>query len=491
MLFNSIPFLFFFPFVVLVYFLIPKNWRWVWLLAASYYFYMCWNPLYAFILLGSTVITYVGGLLMSGADNAFSKKVILGITAVLSIGLLVFFKYGSFIVDNVVSFLNILHIRIIKPEFDLLLPVGISFYTFRSISYLMDVYRGDVEAEKSFGRVALYVSFFLQLAAGPIERAKNMLPQIHNPQPFEYERIKNGLLLMLWGLFQKLVIADRCAMLVNHVFADYEAYRGFQILTAILFFAVQIYCDFAGYSDMAIGASMVLGFSPKQNFNKPYFATSIQDFWRRWHISLSSWFRDYLYIPLGGNRKGQFRKYLNVLIVFLVSGLWHGAAWNYIIWGALHGIYQIIGALTLPFREKAHSFLKINTETFSFRLFQQLVTFCLVCIAWVFFRAPTASDRINILWNMVREWNPWIFTDNSLFNLGLEAKNFRVAIFSIAVLFIVDLFRNDDKMRLRNLLSQQGIIFRWFVYFAALFFIIIFGIYGPAYDASSFIYAGF
>ena len=268
MLFNSIPFLFFFPFVVLIHFIVPKNWRWVWLLGVSYYFYMCWNPLYVFILLGSTIITYTGGLMIGKTDSVSGKKMILAICTVLSIGLLVFFKYGNFIVDNIFSFLSLLHVKAVRPEFDLLLPVGISFYTFRSISYLMDVYRGDVQAEKSFGRVALYVSFFLQLAAGPIERAKNMLPQINNPQPFDYDRVKNGLLLMLWGLFQKLVIADRCAMLVNHVFNDYEAYRGFQILTAILFFAVQIYCDFAGYSDMAIGASMVLGFSPKQNFNK-------------------------------------------------------------------------------------------------------------------------------------------------------------------------------------------------------------------------------
>lgn len=491
MLFNSIPFLFFFPFVVLIYFIVPKNWRWIWLLGVSYYFYMCWNPLYVFVLLGSTVITYVGGLMIGKTDSTSGKKAILAICAVLSIGLLVFFKYGNFIADNITSLLNLLHINVVRREFDLLLPVGISFYTFRSVSYLMDVYRNEVQAEKSFGRVALYVSFFLQIAAGPIERAKNMLPQINDPQPFDYDRVKNGLLLMLWGLFQKLVIADRCAMLVNHVFNDYEAYRGFQILTAILFFAVQIYCDFAGYSDMAIGASMVLGFSPKQNFNKPYFAVSVQDFWRRWHISLSSWFRDYLYIPLGGNRKGKFRKYVNVMIVFLVSGLWHGAAWNYIIWGALHGIYQIIGALTLPLREKTRSLLKINTETFSFRLYQQLVTFALVCIAWVFFRAPTATDGIHILWNMVREWNPWIFTDNSLFNLGLDAKNFRMAVFSIVILFLVDLFRADDKQRLRSLLSQQSVIFRWVVYFAALFFIIIFGIYGPSYNASSFIYSGF
>ena len=352
MLFNSLNFLIFFPIAALLYWVLPHKVRWVWLLIASYYFYMCWNASYALLLATSTLITYLSGLLIGKANRVKNEKkrvrlrkfwVFLSFT--LNLGILFFFKYFSFAVDNLNLILNALHMKLITPDFDVLLPVGISFYTFQALSYTVDIYRGDLPPERNLGKYALFVSFFPQLVAGPIERSKNLITQLHEKHTFCYTEVKNGLLLMLWGFFQKLVIADRAAILVNQVFNQYNEYAGFQIAIAVLLFAMQIYCDFAGYSNIAIGAAHVMGFSLMKNFDRPYFSKSIPEFWRRWHISLSTWFRDYLYIPMGGNRKGTFRKYFNVMVTFLASGLWHGASWNYVAWGLLHGLYQVIGGL--------------------------------------------------------------------------------------------------------------------------------------------------
>ena len=342
MLFNSIDFLIFFPIVTIAYFLIPHKFRYLWLLAASYYFYMCWNPKYALLMATSTVITWASGILIDRVNNKKNKteqektkekKLWVALSFISNLAILFFFKYFDFALANVNAVLTQFNFELIQPAFDVVLPVGISFYTFQALSYTVDIYRKEIYAEKNILKYALFVSFFPQLVAGPIERSKNLLIQFNKENHFDYDRVKNGLLLMLWGFFMKLVIADRVAMVVDQVYNNYAQYAGFEIAIATVFFAIQIYCDFGSYSNIAIGAAQVMGFTLMENFRQPYFSKSVAEFWRRWHISLSSWFRDYLYIPLGGNRKGKVRKYINLMIVFLTSGLWHGASWHFVVWG--------------------------------------------------------------------------------------------------------------------------------------------------------------
>lgn len=486
MLFNSFHFLIFFPIVTLIYFLIPYRIRWMWLLITSYYFYMCWNPKYAILIATSTLITYLSGILISNSKD--KKKLWVALSFISNLGILFFFKYFDFAIENINIILNKLHITLITPSFDVLLPVGISFYTFQALSYTVDVYRGDVKPEKNLGKYALFVSFFPQLVAGPIETSKHLLDQFNHNYDFDYERVKGGFLLMLWGFFQKLVIADRIAIVVNTVYNNYTSYSGFTLIVATVLFAFQIYCDFSSYSDIAIGCARVMGFELMQNFNRPYFSKSIAEFWRRWHISLGGWFRDYLYIPLGGSRHGKLKKYRNIMIVFLTSGLWHGAGWGFIIWGFLHGFYQVAGDLLKPTREYFIEKFNINRNGFFHKLSQITIVFILVDFAWIFFRANTFRDAIGIIKNMF-VFNPWVLFDGSLYNLGLDQKDFIVGILAIFILIIVSLLRRNT--RLINLIGKQSIIVRWTFYFTFLYSILIFGIYGPGYAAQQFIYFQF
>ena len=295
---------------------------------------------------------------------------------------------------------------------------------------------------------------------------------------------------MLWGLFLKLVIADRVAILVNQVYGDYAQYAGLQLVIATLLFGIQIYCDFGSYSYIAIGSAQVMGFKLMENFKQPYFARSITEFWQRWHISLSTWFRDYLYIPLGGNRKGKFRKYINIMIVFIVSGLWHGASWNFVIWGALHGIFQVIGLITGPFKAKVADRLGVDRFNFSYQLGQGIITFILVNFAWIFFRAPNFTAARGIIDRILLEWNPWIFNDGSLYELGLSRANLTVAMIGIFIMIGTSIAKRKG-VEIRASLARQGLLFRWSVYFALIFTIIIFGIYGPGYSESQFLYFQF
>lgn len=334
MIFNSISFLVFFPIVFLIYFALPRKIKWMWLLVTSYYFYMCWNVKYTLLLLFTTVSTYATSIILGKVQKLNTKKKKLigtgSMIAILAINLsiLVIFKYGNFIISNFNYFSGFSF-----KTLDLVLPVGISFYTFQAIGYVIDVYRGELQPERNFGKYALFLSFFPQLVAGPIERSKNLLSQLYQEHKFDYEKARSGLLLITWGLFQKIVIADRAAILVSYAFENYEACNGSQLMTGAFCFAIQIYCDFGGYSNIAIGASEMLGIKLMDNFKRPYFALNMKEFWSRWHISLSTWFRDYLYIPLGGNRCSIVRKHLNVMCTMLLSGLWHGANWTYIFWG--------------------------------------------------------------------------------------------------------------------------------------------------------------
>lgn len=502
MLFNSIEFLLFFPAVLLIYWLIPGKARMYWLLVTSYVFYMGWNPQYALLLLFSTAVTWVSGLLIGwsrtraeraeqeGKKKRSLTKLWVVLSLVLNLGILFFFKYFDFAVENINSLLTALGREAVKPAFDVLLPVGISFYIFQALSYTMDVYWGDVRVEKNFFKYAVFVSFFPQLVAGPIERSSHLLTQFDTPKSFSYDRVRDGLLMMIWGFFQKLVIADRAAIAVNEVFNACEYYSGFTVALAAVLFAVQIYGDFAGYSCIAIGAGQVMGFDLMKNFNQPYFAVSITDFWRRWHISLSTWFRDYLYIPLGGNRKGTARKYVNQLIVMLVSGLWHGAAWTYVIWGGLNGMMQVLGGMTHKARKNLRAKLGVRENTLSTRLAQMLVTFVLIDLTWIFFRANTVSDAFHILGSLFRGWDAKVLVDGSLLLLGLNATEWCCLGIGIVVLIAVGVMK-ECGMSIRESLSRQQLWFRWLVYLTAVFSVLLLGVYGPGYDASAFIYFQF
>jgi D-alanyl-lipoteichoic acid acyltransferase DltB (MBOAT superfamily) len=418
MLFNSLHFALFFPVVVALFFATPRQYRWMLLLAASYYFYASWKVAYLGLILVSTLVDYVAGIQMEKQNSREDKRPFLLLSLCVNLGILFTFKYFNFFIGSVEATLASLGLMWEGPVLDVLLPVGISFYTFQTLAYTIDVYRGQQEPEHHLGRFALYVSFFPQLVAGPIERSQRLLPQFWNPKEFEYQRVVDGLKLMLWGFFKKLVIADRLALYVNEVYSAPEMHSGEAALVATYFFAFQIYCDFSGYSDIAIGAAQIMGYDLMENFRRPYHAKSINEFWHRWHISLSSWFRDYLYIPLGGNRVSEGRWYFNLFTVFVISGLWHGAAWTFVVWGALHGGYLILGVVTQDFRDafwkrlesvaerqlekyKAAGVAALPSLSTVRKYTSVLVTFHLVLLGWVFFRANTIGEAFLVLRKMM------------------------------------------------------------------------------------------
>lgn len=464
------------------------------MLISSYYFYMSWNPKYAILLATSTVITFLSGILISKANDIADedkrrkrKKLWVALSFCSNLAILFFFKYYNFFIANLNFVLSHINIALDPPFLDVLLPVGISFYTFQALSYTMDVYRGDVKASHHLGKYALFVSFFPQLVAGPIERSKDLLPQFDEVHKFDYGRMKRGLMLMLWGFFLKLVLADRVAILVDTVYNNYQLYAGFETITATLFFAVQIYCDFAAYSMIAMGAAEVMGYRLTKNFDRPYFSKSIKEFWRRWHITLGAWFKNYLYIPLGGNRGGKAKTYRNTIIVFLLSGLWHGASWNFGIWRLLHGGYQVAEDALLPVRKKAIQKMKINPNSFSHKLFQTVVTCILVCFAWIFFRANSLSDAMGIITTSFY-FNPQVFFDGAIFQLGLNEIQMAIAIGAMVVLLISSWLARKGSVR--DVLLKQSLAMQW-ILLAGIFAILIFGMYGPAYDAQAFIYFQF
>lgn len=498
MIFNSYNFLIFFPIVLLIYFIVPKKIRYIWLLIASYYFYMCWNAKYAILIGISTLITYGSGLALEKLNEVqavvWKKKAVVALSLFSNLGILVFFKYFNFILGNINGILERFNMSIIDKPFDIILPVGISFYTFQALTYTIDLYRGEVNAEKNIFRYALFVSYFPQLTAGPIERSKNLLVQFRQMDKiklFNVERIANGSILMIWGFFMKMVISDRVAILVDTVFNQYYRYSTFALVIGAIGFAIQIYCDFGGYSLMSIGASQIMGFDIIENFNVPYFSRSVGEFWRRWHISLSSWLRDYLYIPLGGSRCSKLKKYRNVTITFLASGIWHGAQWTYVVWGGIHAIYQIIGDITKPFKMKVVDKFKIKTECFSYKIAQVITTFILVDLAWIFFRSQTIGDAFKYIYYMFTRLDCWSLFNESIYLLGLERREINILFFAILVLCIIDLIKYRFNISLDIFLQKQNLWFRWVVIIGLIITIFIYGIYGPSYDAKEFIYSQF
>lgn len=457
MLFNSLEFLIFLPAVILLYYLIAPKYRWVLLLLASYYFYMCWKAEYALLIMLSTIVDYYAAIQMAKYHSRSERRKYLVASLVVNLGLLFFFKYFNFFGQSLNGMFTFLNAPVDIPYLNFLLPVGISFYTFQTLSYTIDVYYGKRQPEKHFGIFAVYVSYFPQLVAGPIERSTSLIPQFHKAINFSYENISKGVKLIIWGLFLKIVVADRAAIYVDAVYNNVPAHDGLTFIAATIFFGFQIYGDFAGYSLIAIGSSKLMGIELMQNFNRPYFATSIRDFWRRWHISLSTWFRDYLYIPLGGNRVSKTRWLSNLFITFLVSGLWHGANWTFVIWGALHGIYLIIEALF--FKRERKGILNI------------ILTYILVSFAWIFFRANTIGDAFTIISNIAL--NPGeLFIPG-----GADTVSPVFAFFAIVFLILVE--AKEEYLRDSFKITQSRYEFVRMLAYASLIFLILYvGVFG-------------
>ena len=407
MLFNSAAFLIFFPVVTTVYFLLPHRFRWMLLLAASCYFYMAFIPKYILILAITITVDYFAGLGLEKFEGR-TKRWVLMASILTNIGMLAFFKYFNFANENLALLAKFIGWNYPISSLAIILPIGLSFHTFQSLSYTIEVYRGNQKAERHFGYLALYVMYYPQLVAGPIERPQNILHQLHTEQRFEYRRVTDGLKWMAWGMFKKVVVADRMVLFVNPVYNDPTSHNGPALVFATLAFAIQIYCDFSGYSDIALGSAQVMGVKLMKNFDHPYFARSISEFWRRWHISLSTWFRDYVYIPLGGNRAAKPRWAFNLFLTFLISGLWHGADWTYIIWGTLHGLYFIFSAVTEPIWIRLSALARLDRSPRLKVAISTLTTFSLVTFAWIFFRAASLTDALYIVRHLVKGWPSYL-----------------------------------------------------------------------------------
>lgn len=481
MLFNSFDFFVFFPVVTILYFVLPHKLRWFLLLAASCYFYMAFIPVYILILFATIVVDYGAGLFIEKSQGR-SRKIFLIVSIISNVGFLAFFKYFNFAAANLNHLSNFLHWNYSLPLLSILLPIGLSFHTFQAMSYTIEVYRGNQKAERHFGIYALYVMFYPQLVAGPIERPQNLIHQFYEKHYFECERVINGLKLILWGLFKKVVIADRAATLVDAVYNDPSRFYGLPLIIATILFAFQIYCDFSGYSDIAIGAAEVMGFRLMKNFNRPYAAISVSDFWKRWHISLSSWLKDYIYIPLGGNRVSKYRRYFNLFFVFLVSGIWHGANWTFIFWGILHGCYQIISIITKNFREKLSKLVGLSAFPALRKLWQTAATFSLVCFTWIFFRADNFSEALFVVHHLFDGWTGWLmnfnnsnFLDHSIF-LEQSRSRLLLIVAAIIVMEVVQVWR--EKENIKQVQPIKNVCLRWGLYVALLWLIIIFGKFG-------------
>lgn len=436
MTFNSIEFLIFYPIVLLLNFLVPLKYRWIPLLAASLYFYMSYSAELIFLIVFTILVSWVCSLIIEQSDNKHVRRTCLVVTLVVCLGVLAFFKYYNFLAGSVSGIVGLFTGT--KPDYslDLLLPVGISFYTFQTLSYAIDVYRGDVKTERHLGYYALFVTFFPQLVAGPIERPGNLMPQLKEPHSFNAADAGKGAKKMLMGFFKKIVVADIVAKYVNTVYNDPENATALGILIATLLFAVQIYCDFSGYTDIAIGCARIMGYRLMQNFDRPYTARSVAEFWRRWHISLSSWFKDYLYFPLGGSRCSKLKNYRNLMIVFLVSGLWHGANWTFVIWGFLHGAFQVVGKMTRKRRDALYDKMHINREGQLYAWGQRIVTFILVDFAWLFFRANSLHD-VGIL--LKKLFTTWDIAPTATFSaMGVTLLSALIVLFAILVMNQLD-----------------------------------------------------
>ena len=469
MTFNSWEFLVFYPIVAALYFLLPKKMKWPMLLIASYYFYAFYQAELLFLIILTTAVSFFMSHLIERTENTARKKLYLSLTLVVCLGVLFFYKYFNFLGSSVEGIITLLGKEPPSLVLDLALPVGISFYTFQTLSYVIDVYRGDIKTEKNFFFYALFVSFFPQLVAGPIERPGNLIPQLKEAHEPCRENFVRGGKLMLLGFFKKICVADLVASYVSAVYNSAENATSPAVVLATLMFAVQIYCDFSGYTDIATGCARIMGIKLMKNFDHPYSASSIKEFWSRWHISLSGWFKDYLYIPLGGSRRSPLRSTLNVFIVFLVSGLWHGANWTFVIWGALHGLYRVVGTLTLKKRNALIERTGLKVDSAAVVWYRRVVTFLLVCLAWVFFRANSIFDAFTLLGALFTKAS----TLSSAFAyMKMDTVSILLVIFSVVTMLVLDRAVSYDEQDGSDILVKNG-AFIYYVFAVMLVWLLL------------------
>jgi D-alanyl-lipoteichoic acid acyltransferase DltB (MBOAT superfamily) len=469
MLFNSIQFLIFFIIITAVYFLIHHKYKWALLLAASIFFYMAMFPIYILIPASLILLTFFSAKLIETSSGKKKRNYFI-LCLIFTCAALFVFKYFNFFNANISELAKFLHWNYSMKTLSLILPIGLSFYTFQSLSYIIEVYRGRQKAEKHLGIYSLYILFYPQLVAGPIERPYNLIHQFYEEHKFEVQRVVKGLQLMLWGFFLKVVIADRAAMIVNPIYDNIRAYSGVSLIIATYLFAFQIFCDFAGYSIIAIGCAKIMGFELMTNFKRPYFSKSIAEFWRRWHISLSTWFKDYVYFPLGGSRVRKRRIIFNWLVVFLISGLWHGAAWTFLIWGGLHGMYMVISLLTRHYREKINKNINIKINPKISTAIQVFITFNLVCLGWIFFRANSVSDAWYIITHL--------FSNSSLSFLTFNVAGMGNLIITVFFIFVLETVHYiQEKRGISNTFSKMPGYIRRLCYVILLLIILLFGVF--------------
>ena len=503
MLFNSIQFALFFAVVLIVFYVLPPRVRVWWILLASMFFYCYKSPEepigeQSYYLFAAILVTWITAVVIDLIPSEGKLKVLRGILLaeglIADFGMLIYFKYTKFFIELINPRIVENGGQAISTDFNLLMPLGISFFIFTSTGYLIDVYRGKYHAEKNPFYVALFTSFFPCIMSGPIERGDHLIPQLkklHKVRVIDVNRMSNGLFLIVWGLFAKLVIADRIAMIVNNVYGHYYNYGSVELIFASICYSIQIYCDFMSYSTIALGCAKMMGIEVIDNFNSPYLSLSVKEFWRRWHISLSTWLRDYVYFPLGGSRCSKVRKHLNVLITFLVSGFWHGAGINFIIWGGMHGIIQMVDDVTAPARKKINEITYAKTDSFGYKFGKGLITFIFVDIAWVYFRVTDFHLANEIVCRMFRRPDLWVLFNDGLYNLGLDRKEFNILFIAVLLLIVMDVAKKDKEKSWGDIMIAQPWWFRWAAIIALFFAVLTFGIYGPAFDPAGFIYLNF
>jgi len=470
-----------------IYSLMPQKHRWKILLVASLFFYMAFDVKYIFFLLFVAISTYLGARCIAGKNNKKILWITLGCNIILWF-LIKALPWCGTILNTIVG--KIIPNYVIEIP-SILVPVGISYYVLMAISYLVDVYKGKVVAENNFAKYLLYLSYFPAVVQGPISRYEMLQGQLFEGKRISYNKFRYNILLIAIGVVKKMVIADRVALVANDCYENYMKLEGPILYVGAVFYSIQLYMDFSGCVDICRGVSGLFGVELIDNFNAPYFAKSIKEFWSKWHISLSSWLKDYVYIPLGGNRKGKMRKYANLLITFLVSGIWHGAGFSFLVWGMLHGIYQIVGELSTGIRSRIKQAMKIESGSISERIYQTILTFNLVTFAWIFFRANTLMSAVEYIKRMFSSMNMGRLFDESSFVAGLDYAQSTMLILNIVVISVMDYYHSKKNVEVREAILNAHFFIRWSIYFLIALDILLFGVYGQGYDLSGFLYGGF
>lgn len=466
MQFITAYFAIFMTFSFIGYYIVPCKYRYLFLLSCNILYYLSWlaNLASLFSLISVILITWIGAKLVENTADEKYRKIFLTVTVILTLGSLLYFKYADFFLENITAILRATGLELNTRSINPLMPIGISFYTFQSLSYVFEIYRKKLNTEKNLLLYAAYVTFFPTILSGPIESPHNLLSQIKKIDQIgiRFENIQKGIILILSGAWIKYVIVDRFSTIVNAVFDSYHSFGTVILCFGSICYTFQIYCDFLAYSLIALGLGKLLGIVLTENFNAPYFSISIQDFWRRWHISLSTWLKNYVYIPLGGSRCSALRKNINLFITFLISGIWHGANWTFIIWGIIHGIYQIVGNVTNPLREWLYCRLQVKRDCFSFRLGQHICTFAFVSFAWIFFRADSISAAFEYILRMVSKLDIWNLFNNSIYNLGLDVLQMNILFVSFGIFILFDWYKFKTNTNIDDFLSNQNLAFSWF-----------------------------